>query len=105
MACDKVIVEMATKEGDNNAEVKEDDYVETGLLEGAGSPLVEEAGPYGSNEAETLRSVLRGMFEDKLLKETDTKNFKESMKTEKNRSQRRKTRKKNEEKGCTNLMG
>ena len=33
MACDKVTAEMATREGDNNAEVKENDYVETGLLE------------------------------------------------------------------------
>ena len=64
---------MATKEGDNNAEVKEDDYVATDLLEGASSPLVEEAGPYGSNEAKTLRSVLRGMFEDKLLRKQTQK--------------------------------
>ena len=73
MACDKVTAEMATKEGDNNAEVKKDDYVETDLLEGAGSPLVEEAGPYVSNKADTLRSVLRGMFEDKLLRKQTKK--------------------------------
>ena len=73
MACDKVIAEMATKEGDNNAEVKQDDYLETDLLKRVGSPLVEAAGAYGSNEAETLRSVLRGIFEDKLLRKQTRK--------------------------------
>ena len=76
---------MATEEGDDNTEVKEDDDVETDVVEGADSPLVDEVGPCGSNEAEMLLSVVwRQIFE-----ETDTK----TSKKEKNRSQRRKTKK------------
>ena len=33
MACDKVTAEKTNREGDNNAKVKENDYVETDLLE------------------------------------------------------------------------
>ena len=63
----------------------EDDDVQTDVVEGADSPLVDEAGPCGSNEAEVLLSVVwRQIFE-----ETDTK----TRKKEKNRSQRRKTKK------------
>ena len=58
MACDRFSADMATKEGDDNTEVKEDDDVETDLVEGAASPLVDEAGPCGSNEAEMLLSVV-----------------------------------------------
>ena len=67
MACDRVSAEMATEESDNNAEVKDDDDVETDVVEWADSPLEDEAGPCGSNEAEMLIAycVLRGMFEDK----------------------------------------
>ena len=49
---------MATEEGDDNTEVKEDDDVETDVVEGADSPLVDEVGPCGSNEAEMLLSVV-----------------------------------------------
>ena len=58
MGCDRVSAEMATEEGDDNTEVKEDDDVETDVIEGADSPLVDEAGPCGSNEAEMLLSVV-----------------------------------------------
>ena len=85
MACDRVSAEMATEEGDDNTEVKEDDDVETDVVEGADSPLVDEARPCGSNEAEMLLSVVwRQIFE-----QTDTK----TRKNEKNCSQRRKTKK------------
>ena len=58
MGCDRVSAEMATEEGDDNTEVKEDDDVETDVVEGADSPLVDEVGPCGSNEAEMLLSVV-----------------------------------------------
>ena len=57
-ACDRRSAEMATEEGDDNTEVKEDDDVETDVVEGADSPPVDEAGPCGSNEAEMLLSVV-----------------------------------------------
>ena len=65
MACDRLSAEMETEEGDDNAEVKEDDDVETDVVEGADSLLVDEAGLGGSNEAEMLLSILRDVFEDK----------------------------------------
>ena len=65
MACDRLFAEMETEEGDDNAEVKEDDDVETDVVEGADSLLVDEAGLGGSNEAEMLLSILRDVFEDK----------------------------------------
>ena len=86
MACDRVSAEMATEEGDDNAEVKEDDDVETDVVEGADSPLVDEAGPCGSNEAEMLLSILRDMFEDKPSRKQTKKtkkNLAESTRTEK----------------------
>ena len=58
MGCDRVSAEMATEEGDDNTEVKEDDDMETDVVEGADSPLVDEVGPCGSNEAEMLLSVV-----------------------------------------------
>ena len=66
MACDRVSAEMATEEGD---EVKVDEEVEDDVVNGADSPLVDGAGPCGSNEAEMLFNVLRDMFEE----ETDRK--------------------------------
>ena len=65
MVCDRLSAEMATEEVDDNAEVKEDHDVETDVVEGADSLLVDEAGPCGSNEAGMLLSILRDMFQDK----------------------------------------
>ena len=55
MACERVTAEMETEEGD---EVKEDEEVEFHVVEGADSPLIDDAGPCGSNGAEMLSCVL-----------------------------------------------
>jgi len=91
MASDRVSAEMATEEGDDNAEVEEDEDVETAVVEGANSPLV-EAEPCGSNEAEMLFSVLRGMFEDK----PSRKQTEEQRKTSRSRRERRRTARRGE---------
>jgi len=93
MACDRVSAEVATEEGDDNAEVKEDDDVETDVVEGADSPLVDEAGPCGSNEAEMLLSTLRDMFEDKPSRK-QTKNKEKPSGVDENGEKRRRKAKK-----------
>ena len=85
MACDRLSAEMATEEGDDNAEVKEDHDVETDVVEGANSLLVDDAGPCGSNEAGMLLSILRDMFEDKPLRKQTEK----QRKTSRSRRERR----------------
>ena len=65
MACDRVSTEMRTEEGNDNAEAKDDNNMETDVVAGADSPLVDEVGLCGSNKAEILLRVLWGMFEDK----------------------------------------
>ena len=85
MACDRLSAKMATEEGDDNAEVKEDHGVETDVVEGADSLLVDEAGPGGSNEAGMLLSILRDMFEDK----PSRKKTEKQRKTSRSRRERR----------------
>ena len=85
MACDRLSAEMATEEGDDNAQVKEDHDVETDVVEGADSLLVDEAGPCGSNEAGMLLSILRDMFEDK----PSRKQTEKQRKTSRSRRERR----------------
>ena len=85
MACDRLSAEMATEEVDDNAEVKEDHDVETDVVEGADSLLVDEAGPCGSNEAGMLLSILRDMFEDK----PSRKKTEKQRKTSRSRRERR----------------
>ena len=85
MACDRLSAEMATEEVDDNAEVKEDHDVETDVVEGADSLLVDEAGPCGSNEAGMLLSILRDMFEDK----PSRKQTEKQRKTSRSRRERR----------------
>ena len=70
---------MATEEGD------EDHDVETDVVEGADSLLVDEAGPCGSNEAGMLLSILRDMFEDK----PSRKQTEKQRKTSRSRRERR----------------
>ena len=85
MACDRLSAEMATEEVDDNAEVKEDHDVETDVVEGADSLLVDEAGPCGSNEAGMLLSILRDLFEDK----PSRKQTEKQRKTSRSRRERR----------------
>ena len=85
MACDRLSAEMATEEGDDNAQVKEDHDVETDVVQGADSLLVDEAGPCGSNEAGMLLSILRDMFEDK----PSRKQTEKQRKTSRSRRERR----------------
>ena len=76
MACDRVSAEMLNEEGNDNAKAKDDNNMETDIVEGADSPLVDEVGLCGSNEAEMLLRVLRGMFEDKPLRKQKQKALK-----------------------------
>ena len=85
MACDRLSAEMATEEVDDNAEVKEDHDVETDVVEGADSLLVDEAGSCGSNEAGMLLSILRDLFEDK----PSRKQTEKQRKTSRSRRERR----------------
>ena len=78
-ACDRRSAEMATEEGD------EDRDVETDVVEGADSLLVDEAGPCVSNEAGMLLSILRDMFEDK----PSRKKTEKQRKTSRSRRERR----------------
>ena len=78
-ACDRRSAKMATEEGD------EDHDVETDVVEGADSLLVDEAGPCGSNEAGMLLSILRDMFEDK----PSRKQTEKQRKTSRSRRERR----------------
>ena len=79
MACDRVSIGIATEEGKYNAEVKEDKDVETGVVEGADSPLIDKVGPCGPNESEMLLSILQGMFEDKPSRKQTEKEGKTSL--------------------------
>ena len=75
---------MKTEEGE---EVKEDEEVEFDVVEGADSPLVDDVGSCGFNEAAMLFSVVRGeTFEETDRNKKQRKNFAESPRTEKNRS-------------------
>ena len=58
MACDRVSTEMQTEKGNDNAEAKDDNNMETDVVAGADSPLVDEVGLCGSNKAEILLRVL-----------------------------------------------
>ena len=55
---------MLTEEGNDNAEANDDKNMETDIVKGADSPLVDEVGLCGSNKAEMLLRVLWGMFEE-----------------------------------------
>ena len=70
MALDRVSAVIATKEGN---EVKDDKEEEFDAVERADSSLGDDARPDGSSEAEMLFTVLRGMW-TKPSKKTDRKN-------------------------------
>ena len=75
------------------------------VVEGVDSSLRDDAGPDGSSEAEILFTMLRGMWTKPSKTQREKKNkekFAKSTTTVTNRSQRRKTPRKNEENGQQN---
>ena len=81
---------METEEGE---EVKEDEEVEFDVVEGADSPLVDDVGSCGINEAAMLFSVVRGMWTKPSKKQTETKN---KEKTSRSHRERRRTARRGE---------